>query len=290
MTRSLSDIIKSNFVSFSDQKRTIKTIDNNHPKILQSSVKAVEPVNHLFEDLSNESFVADELHEDFHRSEEYDNSDGEVDELSNERFSDHLNNNFMSNQQQSYQEGQQQGYQEGFAEGSSNGFNEGYANGQLAAQEEINIEIDRIQKEMQLEHETLVANLEQEFKIIKRELEPKMLSIIERLVKKIIGVQSLNKETIMYLIRCGIDELELHGDLIIKVSPVDLDYVIENKKMITEDLSEKIQVEILKDLQLVQNECVIETDMGTIDCSLGVQLEGLMKELRLIRDSLLNES
>jgi flagellar biosynthesis/type III secretory pathway protein FliH len=118
-------------------------------------------------------------------------------------------------------------------------------------------------------------------------LEPKMLKVIENLVIKLVGVQEISKGTIMHLIKCGIDELELHGDLIIKVSPLDLDYVISRRNEFSENLSEKIRIEILKDIQLNQNECVIETEMGTIDCSLGTQLQGLTKELRLIRDSLI---
>ena len=50
MTKSLSDIIKSNFISFSDQKRTIKTIDNKHPKIIQSSVQSVKDKNQTNEE------------------------------------------------------------------------------------------------------------------------------------------------------------------------------------------------------------------------------------------------
>jgi flagellar assembly protein FliH len=126
-----------------------------------------------------------------------------------------------------------------------------------------------------------------EYSEYKLELEPKMLSIIEDLVVKIIGVQKTSKDTVIHLIKCGLDEIELHGDLIIKVSSKDLDYVIERKHELTEELSEKIKVEILKDQQLEENECVIETEMGTIDCSLGTQLEGLLKELRLIKNSLL---
>ncbi len=82
------------------------------------------------------------------------------------------------------------------------------------------------------------------------------------------------------------NELDLHGDLVIKVSALDIDEVLEHKEKLTEGLSEKIDVEILLDQQLEKNECVIETNMGSIDCSLGTQMESLLQELRLIRDSL----
>jgi len=292
VTRLLSDIIKSNFVSFSDQKRTIKNIDHNHPKILQSSVRAVEASNtedDTFETNHHEgSAPGNGRFEETHFNDvSYSNRNPEqeheesFDGLTNERFSDRLDDR--------YQGGYQQGYDLGFQEGNEQGYAQGYALGQTAAQEELEQSIKAIEFQKQQELDEKIQSLEDDLELERRSLEPKMISIIERLVKKLIGEHELNQSTIMYLIKNGLDELELHGDLIIKVSAFDLDYVLENKHLLTEDLSEKIQVEILKDLQLNQNECIIETDMGTIDCSLGVQLQGLMKELRLIRESLLNE-
>ena len=293
MTRLLSDIIKSNFVSFSDQKRTIKNIDHNHPNILQSSVRAVEASNTGEEAIdfnhpegsstSKGRFEETQFGTSHHLNHSNEQGDDEpsYDGLSNERYSDRLDDR--------YQGGYQQGYDAGFQEGNEQGYSQGYTLGQSKAQEELEQSIKAMEQQKQHELEENLHSLEAEFELERRSLEPKMISIIERLVKKLIGEHELNQSTIMYLIKNGLDELELHGDLIIKVSSFDLDYVLENKHILTEDLSEKIQVEILKDLQLNQNECIIETDMGTIDCSLGVQLQGLMKELRLIRESLLNE-
>ena len=128
--------------------------------------------------------------------------------------------------------------------------------------------------------------LKEQYEEEKKRLEPQMLYIIESLVTKLIGIQSVSKGTIMYLIKSGMDELDLHGDLVIKVSTFDIDEVLENKTQLTEGLSEKIDVEVLVDQQLEKNECIIETNMGSIDCSLGTQMESLIQELRLIRDSL----
>jgi len=39
-------------------------------------------------------------------------------------------------------------------------------------------------------------------------------------------------------------------------------------------------LEIVGDSSMGENACVIETDTGIFDCSLGVQLENLIKDLR----------
>ena len=59
---------------------------------------------------------------------------------------------------------------------------------------------------------------------------------------------------------------------------------MSNKDKITNNISEKVDLEILKEASLESKECIIETQMGNIDCSLGTQLNGLLKELQLILD------
>lgn len=277
----MSDIIKSNFVLFSDQKKMIKNIDPNHPKVLQSSVQAVDQnaTMHGYDSVHNGD-DNEGLDEDSALTDLTQTSASDRDILSNDRFNERF--------EDGYQVGYTQGYDAGFQDAAEKGYEDGYNQGIEAAQKELNDKIAEIEAELNSEFEQKETALRQDLEEAKRMLEPQMLTVIEGLVGKIIGIESLNKSTILFLIQSGLRELELHGDLIIKVSPEDVDHVIEHKSELIENLSEKIQVEILKDLQLSKNECVIETDMGTIDCSLGVQLEGLMKELRLIRESLIN--
>lgn len=249
--KSLSRIVKSNFVSFTEQKKEIKIIANNDPKVLKSSIKAVEHI----EDLHTDEMP--DLHEDL---------DALKEKITEE----------------AYDKGLELGQQKGYEEGYKKGYEEGKATGQDEGRRLLETERDALYQE--IEH--LRAENNEQFEAQKKALEPKMLYIIEALVTKLIGIQSVSQDTIMYLIKSGMNELDLHGDLVIKVSSFDVDEVLENKQRIVEGLSEKIDVEILVDQQLEKNECIIETNMGSIDCSLGTQMEALLQELRLIRESL----
>ncbi len=251
VTKSLSRIVKSNFVSFTDQKKEIKIIANNDPKVLKSSIKAVEYV----EDVHRDDMP--DLHGDL--------------EVLKEKITD-----------EAYDKGLELGQQKGYEEGYQKGYEEGKVMSQDEGQRLLETERDALYEE--IEH--LRSEINKQFEVQKKELEPKMLYIIEALVTKLIGVQSVSQDTIMYLIKSGMNELDLHGDLVIKVSSFDVDQVLEHKARIVEGLSEKIDVEILVDQQLDKNECIIETNMGSIDCSLGTQMESLLQELRLIRESL----
>lgn len=294
----MSDIIKSNFISFSDQKREIKNIDKNDPNVLKSSLGAgASPANQ--QQSSSEGLSLEDLGIDASAlgdtgamqagnqltNDGYRTDPNEVHRPQDESIT--LNEEHLLEIEALKEEGRNQGYEVGFASGKTDGYNLGYEEGKTQAEFDVNQALEAYSKEQDGILSDLKNQLIEEYSGYKLELEPKMLSIIEDLVVKIVGVQQVSKGTIMHLIKCGLDELELHGDLVIKVSAKDLDYVIERRQELTEELSEKIKVEILKDQQLEENECIIETEMGTIDCSLGTQLEGLLKELRLIKDSLL---
>ena len=55
------------------------------------------------------------------------------------------------------------------------------------------------------------------------------------------------------------------------------------KKALTEGaVSGRGVVEIIEDVTLRKNECMIETDGGIFDCGLGTQLEGLTNKLKVL--------
>ena len=68
----------------------------------------------------------------------------------------------------------------------------------------------------------------------------------------------------------------------IHVSKEDFGYVTMQKKDLLEGIPGSDTIEIIEDMTLTPNECMIETDGGIFDCSLGTQLQGLMKELKLL--------
>lgn len=67
------------------------------------------------------------------------------------------------------------------------------------------------------------------------------------------------------------------------VSKEDYPYVSMQKKQIMAGaVSANSFVEVVEDITLSQNECLIETDNGVFDCGLGTQLSELKQKLRLL--------
>ena len=56
---------------------------------------------------------------------------------------------------------------------------------------------------------------------------------------------------------------------------------LENhREDILERVGHGIELELIADSTMDGNECLIETDSGVFDCSLGTQLENLIKDIR----------
>ena len=60
----------------------------------------------------------------------------------------------------------------------------------------------------------------------------------------------------------------------------NVSFLEEHKENILDYVGHDIELEIVPDYTLDENACVIETDSGIFDCSLDVQLDNLMKDIR----------
>ncbi len=130
-----------------------------------------------------------------------------------------------------------------------------------------------------------IAAFQEESKAFYRNMEPKIAEIVKNLVSNMVGIQKFDKETLLFVIRKGLEEVDVQGDLIIKVSAEDFDEVIMNKSYLEENMSSQLHLEILKDNKMSKNDCLIETNLGNINCSLNDRMKGLLKQLSLIEKS-----
>jgi len=158
------------------------------------------------------------------------------------------------------------------------GFEAGYEEGIVAAKAAIEQKMNQLDQE----RETMLVQNQAYI----HDLEPKVAETISQLLHKMIGRYADDPNIILYLVRLAFEEINIYGSIVIKCSPEDFDHLVAHKDELSENLSEKVNLEILKEINMEKDQCFIETDMGNIDCSLNVRLDSLQKELRLIKDSL----
>ncbi|MDF1616830.1 FliH/SctL family protein [Petrocella sp. FN5] len=259
--RSLSKIIKAPFVSMSEIRKEIQTIDPHNPKI-------IHPVN--MEVGEHEYGVEDESQHSEYEGEAIDDEVIDGSHTIAVEETEVLIQEMLDEAQSMGEQIKEQAREEGFEAG--------YEEGILAAKSAIDQKMDQLDQE----REAMLA----QNKAYIRDLEPKVAEVISHLLHKMIGRYADDPDIILYLVRLAFEEINIYGSIVIKCSPEDFDHLVAHKDALSENLSEKVNLEILKEITLEKNQCFIETDMGNIDCSLQVRLDSLQKELKLIKESL----
>ncbi len=160
---------------------------------------------------------------------------------------------------------------------NAKGYDEGFKVGKKQALKE--------EQKLKLKLKEELERAVQERKKIITDLQPKVAEVIHRLVQNMVGIQKFDQDVILHLIKLGLEEVELSGDLIIRVSTDDYDEVNHNKEKLIENLSDKLSFEVLQDSKLNKNDCIIETSLGRVNCSLKERMDGLLRQLQLIEKS-----
>lgn len=161
---------------------------------------------------------------------------------------------------------------EAMDEGRKAGYSEGLQMAQSEA-DKMKRELDEERRRMQAEYDALID-----------ELEPRFVETITAIYQHIFNIGLDNeKEVLVYLIDSTLRRIDSSNTFIVHVSQDDYEYVNGQKKELTEHaVSGRGVVEVIEDITLRKNECMIETDGGIFDCGIGTQLEELTKKLKLL--------
>ncbi len=159
---------------------------------------------------------------------------------------------------------QQQGYDAGY--------NTGYQEGVAAAQS--------LQDEINQQR----GDLEKEYQQIVDELEPEMVDVLTQIYEHVFNIELReDKGIILHLLKTTLSRIEPGKDLIVHISSDDYDEIMDQKDVLDACItSPNTTMEIIEDPLLKENECMIESDSGVFDCSLGVELSEITRKLKLL--------
>ena len=257
---SKSKIIKAPFVSMSEIRKEITSVDPKDPNIIQGVEENTfdhDGDDELITEEDNQGEAINDSVIDGSTSMMLENAKEEADLILNEAREMAIQIKEQARQQ---------------------GFDQGYEEGSRSSKEEL----EAGRKDLEAKADALTYAFEEKL----REAEPEMARIIADLVNGMVGHYADNPEVIVFLIRLSLSEINTFGNFMLKVSPEDFDYVIAHKDELTEGLSSKVSVEVLRDKRLSPMDCLIETNYGNVDGSLNLRLDSLTKELKLIADSM----
>ncbi len=157
-------------------------------------------------------------------------------------------------------------------QGHREGYDAGYQEGIAAAQA------------LQDEIEQQRGDLEKEYQQIVDELEPEMVDVLTQIYEHVFNIELReDKGIILHLLKTTLSRIEPGKDLIVHVSSDDYDDVMDERDDLNACItSPNTTMEIIEDPLLKENECMIESDSGVFDCSLGVELSEISRKLKLL--------
>ena len=253
--RSLSNLLKSNFVHFLPDTRLIK-VDSNDSRI----IKSVEKEEPQPEDQVIDKELTQLLQ---NRDEKRKKTEQQMIEEATEKAA------------QIIEEAKEQAEKLkaiALEEGKNEGLSEGYQAG-VAQANKVIVKAEEQLRMNQLKYDDLV-----------KELEPKFAGVVIDVIQKITGQLLQDKaEIIIHLINTGMREVNISNrKFLIRVSQEDYNYVIENKDKIEGCLNPANVVDFCIDNQLAKGGCIIETESGLVNSSIDIQLQGIISDLKLI--------
>ncbi len=161
----------------------------------------------------------------------------------------------------------------GYEEGKAQGYNDGKA----MADAEIADQLAAIEQER--------AGLMQQYEELAADLEPRFVHTLTSIYEKIFDVDlSSHRELILGLLKNAFSHIDRSKNYLIHVSPDDHPYVTEHKEELLESLGNTadVVIDIVEDITMKRNDCMIETPDGIFDCSLDTELASLRKKLELL--------
>lgn len=151
----------------------------------------------------------------------------------------------------------------------------GYDEGKSKAKGEIEMLKEQILSEkaaMEIEYNQMVENIE-----------PQLVETILEVFSKITNVISMDKkDIILNLVNSVMSGDDVSNSYIIRVGSEDVKFLRDNKAHIEKMTRKDIHIEIVEDMSLKKNQCLIDTDMGIYDASLDIQLENLINDIKIL--------
>lgn len=157
--------------------------------------------------------------------------------------------------------------------------NEGMAEGLAKGRSEA--------EEVLAEKEQELAALEQElyatYRAKEEQMEPALVDTILKIFADFTGAIALDKkDMILTLVNNVMSGGEVGSNFIIRACDEDAAYLREHRDEIVGAIRKDVHIEIVSDMSMKKNQCLLDTDMGIFDCSLDVQMENLINDIKIL--------
>lgn len=159
-----------------------------------------------------------------------------------------------------YEQKSQQGYQDGVAR--------------------LQDEIMKQRTVLQDEFEDIKHSLQAEYEEKLDGLETDMVNVMVRVFEKVFHIQFDNKKQILlHLIKDTLLGIDAGKNFVVRVSEGNYKFIESHVADIKEKIGNDVSIDVVNDLNLMENDCIIETATGVYNCGIDMVLSNLEKDI-----------
>lgn len=159
-----------------------------------------------------------------------------------------------------YEQKSQQGYQDGVAR--------------------LQDEIMKQRTVLQDEFEDIKQSLQAEYEEKLDGLETDMVNVMVRVFEKVFHIQFDNKKQILlHLIKDTLLGIDAGKNFVVRVSDGNYKFIESHVADIKEKIGNDVSIDVVNDLNLMENDCIIETATGVYNCGIDMVLSNLEKDI-----------
>lgn len=160
-----------------------------------------------------------------------------------------------------------------------NGYKEGYEKGTIESKQKS----DDLQTKLEADYKSMSEKLQNEYDEKYQVMESELVDTLMEVFSKVtLTIAEDKKDLVLLLIQRTLKDADANKDFLMRVSDVDYGFVMNSIDKLYDCVSLDSKIEVVRDNTLKKNQCIIETDAGAFDCSLDIQLEGLISEIKLL--------
>lgn len=158
---------------------------------------------------------------------------------------------------------------------------EGYNEGSSKLRAEVADEKARMQEELiELKHQ-----LKDEHMKKMEVMESDIIDAVIKVFRHVFNIQFDNKKQILlYLVHNTLMNVEVGKEFHIRVSSANYKFFESRIGDIKEKIGNDIDIEIVNDMTLGAEDCIIETESGVFNCGIDMELANLEKDIRSLCD------
>lgn len=145
------------------------------------------------------------------------------------------------------------------------------------------VELEAHKNKLQSEYDALSQSLQMEYESKLDTMEQDIVDVMIRVFNKVFHIQFDNRRQILlHLIKDTLLGIDAGKNFHIRVAESNFKFIESHVADIKEKIGNDVNIDVINDMTMSDNDCIIETENGVHNCGIDTVLDNLEKDIRAL--------